>query len=421
MSPSPGQTYLVDSRGEQELHQFDTAFRPSGIARWAGGTELDTTYRYEDAGSCSGGANNGNLCAITDPLGRVTSFTYDSRGNVLSVANARRDGTCPSGCVTSYTYTSLNDVKTLTDGRRDTTCPSGCTTTYKCDNELPLPTECAASGPGKLCAITNARSETTTFAYGDPVYNPGLVTRIIDALGDSSDSTYDPYGNRVTSADMLGDTVSYQYQLSGYADGVSGRVSAVIDARRDTTCPSGCVTKFTYDAMNRIIGIEDPVNGSSAKTQYTYDATGNRLTQQNVRGLVTDYAYDAKNRLRSVTQPLVTIPTTESSRRKTTYTYDRNDNLISVRDPRRQSGANAIFYNYDELNRLVKVRFPDRHYVTDFRYNGDGTRASMTDTMGACEAVTPPGCLAGATETATSSYTYDAVQNLASSQLTFVE
>ena len=89
---------------------------------------------------------------------------------------------------------------------------------------------------------------------------------------------------------------------------------------------------------------------------YTYDAVGNRLTQQ--IGLVTtNYVYDNANRLASVNG--------------VTYTFDANGNLLN-------DGVNA--YSYDSANRLRSVS--NQSTVSSYQYNGLGDRLQVWEDYG---------------------------------------
>jgi YD repeat-containing protein len=93
---------------------------------------------------------------------------------------------------------------------------------------------------------------------------------------------------------------------------------------------------------------------ASLSARYTYDAVGNRLTEETEGSLVNAYTYDAANRLTSVDG--------------VTYTWDDGEtsfagNLLS-------DGMNT--YSYDHANRLIGVSPPSM--VSNYRYNGLGER-----------------------------------------------
>ncbi len=92
---------------------------------------------------------------------------------------------------------------------------------------------------------------------------------------------------------------------------------------------------------------------SVAKTiTYTYDAVGNRLTQ-NDNGALTNYTYDIANRLTNVNAQV--------------YTWDNNGNLLN-------DGTSA--YTYDQANRIKTLTQGTNNYA--FAYNGLSDRISQT-------------------------------------------
>ncbi len=108
---------------------------------------------------------------------------------------------------------------------------------------------------------------------------------------------------------------------------------------------------YSYDPLYRLTRAN--YSGTLASSYvYSYDAVGNRLTQ-NANGTRTTYSYDNANRLTSVNgQP---------------YTWDNNGNLVS---------DGLLTYSYDQANRLKQVTQGANTYT--FAYNGVGDRLSQT-------------------------------------------
>ncbi len=95
-----------------------------------------------------------------------------------------------------------------------------------------------------------------------------------------------------------------------------------------------------------------PVLGVVKTITYTFDAVGNRLTQ-NDNGTITNYGYDVANRLTSLNG--------------VTYTWDNNGNLLS-------DGTRT--FQYDTADRLTQVVSGTTTSV--FAYNGLGDRLRQT-------------------------------------------
>jgi RHS repeat-associated protein len=107
--------------------------------------------------------------------------------------------------------------------------------------------------------------------------------------------------------------------------------------------------EYTYDLLNRLTRANYSTGDFYA---YTYDAVGNRLTQDSsVLGLSSpvSYTYDIANRLTDVNG--------------VAYTYDANGNLLN-------DGLNT--YAYDSANRLTSV-----NGAGSYTYNGMGDRLSQ--------------------------------------------
>ena len=110
--------------------------------------------------------------------------------------------------------------------------------------------------------------------------------------------------------------------------------------------------------------ITDPVEGNRI-IAYTFDAVGNRLTKDDsVEGLTT-YTYDRNDRLLTETTTGVT----------TTYAYDNNGNLISEISSEQQTT-----YTWNSENRLVGAEITDANGTQqiEYTYDADGIRVAKT-------------------------------------------
>ncbi|MCM1184847.1 MAG: AHH domain-containing protein [Roseburia sp.] len=116
----------------------------------------------------------------------------------------------------------------------------------------------------------------------------------------------------------------------------------------------GGVTRYVYDALNRLTGAEYP----DATEELFYDRAGNR-TKRLYNGAEETYVYDPRNRLTRYTKGGVT----------TEFVYDRAGNLL--KDDR-------AAYTYDAFNRVEKAETFDGHVQIN-RYDAEGLRHELEE------------------------------------------
>ena len=109
-----------------------------------------------------------------------------------------------------------------------------------------------------------------------------------------------------------------------------------------STDPSGVDTKYTYDALNRLLAV---TRAGVASARHRYDLWDNLVAVTDARNNVTTYAYDDFG---NVVQE--TAPETGTS----AFVYDLADNLTRRTDARGQ----AVTYAYDALNRPTRMNWP---------------------------------------------------------------
>lgn len=199
--------------------------------------------------------------ATTDPDGsqgfsasttgnpRIWSYTYNSRGQILTVDGPRTD----VADITAYAYHAADDPD---PGKR-----------------------------GNLASITDALGQVTQITAYDPDGNPQAI---VDPSGTFTILTYNLRG-RLTSMSIGGETTGYTYDPVGQLIGVS--------------LPDGSSLTYTYDGARRLIAIADNLGN---RIDYTLDAAGNRLREdirdaQGVLVKTLSRTYDALGRLQTLT------------------------------------------------------------------------------------------------------------------------
>jgi RHS repeat-associated protein len=321
---------------------------------------------------------------VEDPLGRVTTFTYDREGRLLETV-------APDGTRTSATWDALGRRTTETD-------ELGHTTSYAYD------------AAGNLVRVTDARGGVTSYQY-DAV---GRLLATVDALGQTTRLRRDALGRVVEELDAAGAVTATTYDDAG-------NVATV-------THPDGSVTSTEYDPVNRPVRV---VDGDGEATSFVYDERGLVATVTDRRG-TTGYERDAAGRTTAVDHPdgshiswaldgrgnpvaVQVRPAAGAGEREMSYGWDPAGRLRTVND----WTGRATSYEYDLAGQLERIERAGG-IETTFTYDGRGLVRQLThrhgstvveqldhdrDARGDLTAVT-------AADGSSSTYTYDELRRL---------
>jgi RHS repeat-associated protein len=248
-------TYTSDGQLSSTIHADTTrivyAYLPDGTlssVQDENHTTPNTSYAYDPANRLT--ATTQTLA--TAPGGQiVTRYTYDVRGNLISVTD-------PNGNVTAYVYDDFGRLQ------RQTSPVSGATT-YTYDSA------------GNVLTTTDA--------------NGAVTTRTYDALNRATSS-----GSTRASAT---ESVAWTYDDATGSNFGIGRLATVTD-------PTGS-TVFQYERRGLLRSEGKTINGAPYTTAYTYDSNGNRSTLTYPSGLVAQYTSDFADRPYSLVAGTTTI------------------------------------------------------------------------------------------------------------------
>jgi len=328
------------------------------------------------------------LLSKTDPANASTQNQYDVLGRIKS-------STDRNGSTTSYAYDELNQIKnytkTMTSSKAQTV---KYTYTFgKGDIQLNqaslqttnLPVINQQVKTDLLGRVIQQRGYTTSSDYVGAMnltYNGwGQVASLqtefqagaTPVTGTRQNYSYDDK-QQLTKINLSNGSkdIKYTYTPQGQIDTITY-----------PTMANGKVLKssYTYNALNRMKTMTTTLdNEVIAASSYEYDDNGNIVQatekRQGKNDDVITYTYDALNRLTGVNQP---------SRGQASYTYDLRGNRLTLDETRgMKENLKETNYSYNALDQLDQYKSDGK--TVDFRYLPNGTRyqkqAAKTDSKG---------------------------------------
>jgi RHS repeat-associated protein len=316
---------------------------------------------------------------IIDPRNHTERMQFNSMGYVTRRIRALG---LPEEQSTDYTYNASNFVESQTDAL-------GRITRYEYD------------GRGNRTRITRLfgtpQAVSWNYTY-EPVFQQ--IQTITDPLNQTTEFSYDAYGNLIRILDPEDNKVDFTYDERGHiktvtryhdttplataygydgADLISvqdplnriyeyfpdaaGRIVNVKDAL-------GRFTHMEYDDLDRVAAITDPQGKSQHRS---YDGNGNVLSFTDAKNQTTTFTYDPLNRLKTKQDALL---------KQESYDYDLNGNLLFVTDRKSQ----VTGYRYDALNRLTQIGYgatataaPVYTGTIDYQYDVVGRLTQIQD------------------------------------------
>jgi RHS repeat-associated protein len=314
-------------------------------------SELSTGYELTQVSACRTLAS----CANTADETRST-YSYDSRGNVVGVTRSAGDGSL-SQTVTA-TYDARGDLTSI-----DGALPGAADTTiYQYDSARRQTLAVAPDPDGGGAARGRA-----DFRHYDAA---GRVTQIDQGTANPDGSgfaaaeavqiSYDVNGRKVAQTLAAGGT-TYAQTTFGY-DGV-GRASTTTVKMFGQG--SDRVMTTSYDAVGRVSGVTSASGTAEASTEMqAYTANGQVQSVTDGNGNTTTYSYEGHDR-----------------RYRTTYVdgtfdevaFDAGSNIIA----RRLRDSNLITFTVDTLNRPTAKSFSNGEAGVSYGYDLQGHVTSV--------------------------------------------
>lgn len=407
----------TDALGNTKTMEYNGFNKPTRIVDKRGNT---TTLTYDENGNVTFiNHSNGGIERFTygdfnrlkthiDPKGMLTEFTYDETGHLITQKQGERspityeysdstyDHCDPKGIwhyhdlddcgrisvkyvpvndeedllySTLYEYNASGDCLKITD-------PLGNSTTFEYDANHQKIAETDAEGHrttyqynGNMKLIKTTFPDNSTIVNGYD--NEDRLISVTDQMGKVTTTTYDAGGRVVSKQFPDGGTVSYTYDAVGNVltetnplGGVTTRTYDAMGNVLTETAPDGSVTEFTYNAMEQMTQ-KYPYDVGTFN--YSYSTAGLLTWEEDASGREVYYSYDVYGNK-------ISERIGYDDEHKTTYTYDANNNLLTVTDRL----GNTTSYEYDSCDRCVKVT-DALNRSTLFGYDACGRRTTVTD------------------------------------------
>lgn len=353
----------IDGEGNAVSAAYDAGDRLQAVTDALGHS---TQYRYDGLG---------NRRTVDSPDSGVSEYRYDAAGNLVASVNAR-------GQSVEYRYDALNRLTEIRDGegmrihfafdqgdnglgRLTQMSDVFGSSAWRYDREGRVIAKTFASGSlnlglqytyaadGHLASLRYPSGRVVGFEYRN-----GLVNALkLDGHSLVSDIVHQPFGLPRQWLFVNGATVQRDFdadgRLAAYDLGEQRRelvydIAGRLEAYRDSDMRYD--QNFAHDAANRLMGF----GWGSAKSEYRYDANGNRIELADESGS-SNYRIDENgNRLLDIRR---------NGQLQQALSYDAAGNLVT--DGRRQ-------FSYDGRGRLVKASgtFGQEYY----KINGLGQR-----------------------------------------------
>jgi RHS repeat-associated protein len=348
---------------------------------------------------------------VTDSLGRVTRFTYNTDGDIVGI----RKPSASSDSMT-FTYGSIGTVSTVSNGTATWTYSSalvmgvGIRTTVT-DPLSQTRKVLYSPSSSQVFSDTDGLNRETTYEYD----GSGRLIKVTSPEGDYVQYAYDARGNQtsVTRVAKSGSGLTNIVTYAGFSGSCSNAV--VCNKPNTTTDATGAVTDYTWDSSHGgLLTLTQPApSGGAARpqtrvtygAQYAYfknsggsivaaatpvylpTATSACVTGSSCANASTEVKSTITYGAASVANNL--LPTSVSSgagdgslTATTAMTWDSVGNRLTVDGPLTGSD-DTTRYRYDAGRQLVGVVRPDpdgagalKFRATRYAYNLDGQKTS---------------------------------------------
>ncbi|MCH9608445.1 MAG: hypothetical protein S4CHLAM45_10200 [Chlamydiales bacterium] len=272
--------------------------------------------------------------STTNPLGEITTYDYDSRGNLITIKNGQT--------IQTFTYDAANRPIAISDGETTITKKYDTLGRVICQTDgCGFETQYTYDAAGNRTSILHPDGALEMMEY-DPL---GNVTKKTDPNGNITQTTYNHWCKPLTITYPDNTQETFTYHSNG--------------TLASHTTPTS--TKYySYDIFDNIIKITE----GEKVTQATYAPYG-KLSQMDPEGVTTTYTYDTIGR--KISESI--------GERKINYTYDTLGRLTET-----HCGDIYTIEEFDYLDRLISRK--TNHTFEQFAYDINGNQTEVTNSKG---------------------------------------
>jgi RHS repeat-associated protein len=338
---------VIDALGRRTSWDHDIQGRVIS-KQYADGSQV--LYAYDNTTS--------RLKTIRDEKGQIKAFDYNPDGTTQRISYPLAQTATPA---VTYTYdTNYNRLLAVQDGLGTTLYtyyPAGAagalklagatgpwnndTVTYQYD-ELDRVTNRAINGVGQAVAYdTLSRPTNVVNALGSFVYAfDGTTSRLLNEFYPNGLAThydyFDSVGDHRLQAITHRNPDASLLSRFTYAYDPTGNITNWVQALGGSTNN----WSIGYDAADQLLNATITQGTNSLALAETYDAAGNRLTD-NVAGVSRTFRYNALNQLAGAS---------DSTRTNTSFEWDAEQRLAAI-----NHGTNRSEFYYDGLGRQGRI------------------------------------------------------------------
>jgi len=209
---------------------------------------------------------------------------------------------------------------------------------------------------GQSTGVVDANMNSTRIIYNDP-NNPRQPTQLTNKNGQTSNLTYDQFGNCLNCSvpmPLAALTTNATFGMS--VGGQMGQLKSLQEGNK-------ALTNIYYNPNGSVQSIQMPTpgtvgSGSGVTTSYTYTTLGNIATitvpGPNNSGDTVTYTYSYTNQIQTTEALGEPVSITDPNGNVTKYHYDNRGNVTAIID----ALGNETDYQYNYDNQLTQITHP---------------------------------------------------------------